>query len=161
MQEVISFPKAVKYLLKLGIDNGRVIRGYRLAVRSQIVYFDKEKNVFHVLVPSQRLEKLKPAKLVTHMDILALAKGKYCQTLGSVGKLPIEQQYYVVKISRDDIRCECPDTIYNKNPLCVHKIAAIIRIYLSFGEKFVEENYGEILRKVIRQYIKYKRTRAS
>lgn len=157
---VLEPPGPIKYLRKKGIENGRIYRGYRLAKKSQIIYVDRDNGVVKVLVPSQRLGKIRPVKLMPHTDIVALAKGIYKHTLAEVGELPINQQYYIVEITPSYMKCSCPDTIYNKSPLCIHKIAAITRAYIDLGEEFVEENYGNLLNELIKKYRGWNKSRS-
>lgn len=156
MTELLEAPKPIRYLRLKGIENGRIYRGYRLAVKASIVYYDDE-GVVRILVPSQRLGRLRPVKPVPHLDLKALAEGKYRQTVSVKGELPIKQQYYIVELTPNMIRCNCPDTVFNKNPLCVHKIAALIRAYIDFGEDYVEKHYGRIVEKLALEYKEWKK----
>ncbi|WFO75232.1 hypothetical protein J4526_09225 [Desulfurococcaceae archaeon MEX13E-LK6-19] len=158
MAELLEIPKPIKYLKNKGIENGRIYRGYRLASKSSIVYYDEQGTV-RVFVPSQRLGRLRPVKPIPHMDLKALAEGRYKQTVSIKGKLPVEQQYYVVELTPNEFRCNCPDTIINKNPLCVHKIAALIRVYIDLGENYIEKHYGRITRELARKYKEWRKRR--
>ncbi len=66
----------------------------------------------------------------------------------------------MVEITLSYIKCSCPDTTYNKSPLCIHKIVAIIRAYIDLGEEFVEENYGELLNGLVKKYREWKKSRS-
>jgi len=124
-----SLQKLLSYLVdRLGVREADIIRALKLAKRAQIVYATKDEIV--VLVPSQRLHIMPREKIVSTVDLYNLLQGHYAIRSIKVGKLPTNQQWYRVVIQRGKIECPCPDTIYNRNPLCVHKLAAIISAYL-------------------------------
>ncbi len=158
MAELLEIPKPIKYLKNKGIENGRIYRGYRLASKSSIIYYDEQGTV-RVLVPSQRLGRLRPVKPIPHMDLKALAEGRFEQTVSIKGKLPVEQQHYVVELTPREFRCNCPDTTINKNPLCVHKIAALIRAYIDLGEDYIEKHYSRIVREFAEKYKEWRKRR--
>jgi len=124
-----SLQKLLSYLVdRLGVREADIIRALKLAKKAQIVHATENEIV--VLVPSQRLHIMPREKIVSTVDLYNLLQGHYAIRSVKVGKLPTSQQWYRVVIQRGKIECPCPDTIYNRNPLCVHKLAAIISAYL-------------------------------
>ena len=124
-----SLSELLSYLVdKLGIREADVIRALRLAKKAQIIHISNKQAI--VLVPSQRLHTIPREKVVPTADLYSLLQGHYRIRSVKVGKLPADQQWYRVVIQREKAECTCPDTIYNRNPLCIHKLAAAILLYL-------------------------------
>lgn len=143
--------KLLSYLVdKLGVREADIIRALKLARKAVIVYAGDDQIV--VLVPSQRLHVMPREKVVSIVDLYSLLEGRYRIRSVKVGKLPTDQQWYRVTIQHEKIECTCPDTIYNRNPLCVHKLAAIILAYLcKHAQLRWLENSIKQLRKITRE----------
>lgn len=143
--------KLLSYLIdELGVRVANIVRALKLARKTQVVRVADNEIV--VLVPSQRLYSMPREKIVSTVDLYSLLQGHYMIKSVKVGKLPTSQQWYRVVIQQGKIECPCPDTIYNRNPLCVHKLAAIISAYLHKRYDILHwlEEYVKLHKKFIR-----------
>ncbi len=120
--------KEYKWLRELGVSDEDARRALRLARRATLVRLGEDEAV--IAVPSQRLGSLSPERIVSHRDLEALLKGKETRiTTAKIGKLPGEQQVYLVHVTRDGASCQCPATRLAGDPLCIHKLAAAVVLY--------------------------------
>lgn len=116
-----------RWLRRLGVEERDIIRAMRLARRTALVRSNDEAVV---AVPSQRLGRLPRERLVSHSDLLALLQGAgHRVTVARVGRLPEEQQVYMVRVARGGAWCGCPATRLAGDPLCVHRLAAAVALY--------------------------------
>ena len=117
-----------KWLRRLGVSDEDILRALRLARRSALVRLGRDEAV--VAVPSQRLGSVSPERTVTHRDLAQLITGREARiTTTRVGRLPEDQQLYMVRVRRNGAECQCPATRLAGDPLCVHKLAAAIVLY--------------------------------
>jgi len=124
--------EAYRWLRRLGVSDRDALRALRLSKRSVVARLNRDQAV--VLVPSQRLGMLPREKTVAHVDLAELLRGGYAVTEARVGKLPEEQQVYPVKVTPRGADCPCPATRLAGDPLCVHKLAAAVKLY-TLGRK--------------------------
>ncbi len=117
--------EACRLLRSLGVPEELILRATRLVKRVQIVYEDENRMV--LLVPSQRLEHLPREKMHSFIDLKTLLEeGRYAITVARTGKLPIDQQWYQVVLTRNGSSCTCPYTKIRRARICVHRVAALI-----------------------------------
>jgi len=120
--------EAARWLLRLGAPPGDVARAARLARRATVVRLEKDEAV--VAVPSQRLGAVPPERPVAHRDLAAILEGGEPRIAEAVvGRLPEEQQVYMVRVTPRGAACGCPATRLGGDPLCVHKMAAAMKLY--------------------------------
>ncbi len=116
-----------RWLRKLGFRDEIVLRALRLAKRSIVASMSSGWAV--VIVPSQRLGKLSRERIVSHTDLYWLLTGRgYRVSSVRVGKLPVSQQFYMVRVTKRGAWCPCPLSRYSAR-ICVHKLAAAIVLY--------------------------------
>ncbi len=139
-----------RMLEALGVEDDKARRALMLAERS-IIVVDEPRRVV-VAVPSQRRGKLPPARRVSHVDLGSLLRGEYRLREAEAGRLPEEEQVYMVEVSPGGARCGCPDTIYNKDPLCVHKLAAAVVI----ADRLEPRRAAELLSWLPRTALRYR-----
>ncbi|BEP18707.1 hypothetical protein PYJP_20590 [Pyrofollis japonicus] len=126
--QALEATKEYQWLRRLGVSDEDARRALRLARRSVVVRLEKGEAV--VAVPSQRLGALPAEKIVSHRDLLAILKGEEPRITATVtGKLPEEQQIYLVKVTPEGATCNCPATRLAGDPLCIHKLAAAVVLY--------------------------------
>ncbi len=123
-----SLPDAYRWLRSLGLRDWDIARALRLAKKSALARIGPHEAV--VIVPSQRLGSLPREKTVAHEDLAAILRGTHALTQARVGKLPPEQQLYPVHVTPQAADCPCPATRLGGDPLCVHKLAAAVKLYL-------------------------------
>lgn len=126
--QALRASKEYKWLRELGVSDEDARRALRLARRATLVRLGEDEAV--IAVPSQRLGSLSPERIVSHRDLEALLKGKETRiTTAKIGKLPEEQQVYLVHVTRDGASCQCPATRLAGDLLCIHKLAAAVVLY--------------------------------
>ncbi|KSW11562.1 hypothetical protein CF15_01625 [Pyrodictium occultum] len=124
---VLRASREYTWLRRLGVEDRDIIRALRLARRSTLVSINREAVV---AVPSQRLGLLPRERLVSHTDLLELLRGGgHRVTAARVGRLPEEQQLYLVRVTPSGASCSCPATRLAGDPLCIHKLAAAVLLY--------------------------------
>ncbi len=120
--------EAARWLIRLGAPPGDVARAARLARKATVVRIGEGEAV--VAVPSQRLGMLPPERPVAHRDLLSLLAGEPPRVAEArVGRLPEEQQVYMVHVTPRGADCGCPASRLGGDPLCVHKMAAAMKLY--------------------------------
>ena len=126
--QVLRASKEYQWLRELGVSDEDARRALRLARRATLVKLGEDEAV--VAVPSQRLGSLSPERVVSHRDLEALLRGEETRiTTAKVGRLPEEQQVYLVRVTRGGATCQCPATRLAGDPLCIHKLAAAVVLY--------------------------------
>ena len=111
-----------------GVPEDLARRALRLAQKAIIARLARDEAT--VLVPSQRLHSQHPVHRATHWDLLDIVEGRQPRHVDiSVGKLPEDQQFYTIKITREGATCQCPLTRLAGAPLCVHRLAAAALLY--------------------------------
>lgn len=117
-----------EWLLKMGVSERDALRVLKLSKRATVLRLNKREAV--IAVPSQRLWKLPRAHTISHMDLLDILEGRMPRHREVVvGRLPEDQQVYVVYVRRDRATCTCPATRLGKAPLCTHRLAAAAKLY--------------------------------
>ena len=119
--------EAYRWLRRLGVSDRDALRALRLARRSVVARLNRDQAV--VLVPSQRLGVLSRERTVAHVDLAELLRGGYRVTEARVGRLPEEQQVYPVRVTPRGAECPCPASRLAGDPLCIHKLAAAVKLY--------------------------------
>ena len=120
--------EAVRWLQRQGVPAGDALRAARLAKKSVVVKLSRGEAV--VAVPSQRLGVVPREKTVSHLDLEALLRGGEARTVEArVGRLPAEQQVYLVRVTPGGAECPCPASRLGGDPFCVHRQAAALKLY--------------------------------
>ena len=122
-----SLADARRWLLSLGAPEGEILRALRLARRAALARLGPRSAV--VIVPSQRLGLLPPRRPVAHEDLAALLRGGHALTTAEAGRLPVEEQRYPVHVTPQGASCPCPASRLAGDPLCVHRLAAAVKLY--------------------------------
>jgi hypothetical protein len=115
------------WLRRLGVRDWDALRALRLARRAVVARLGPREAV--VVVPSQRLGVLPPRRPVAHVDLGALLRGGYGVSVAEAGRLPREEQWYPVRVTPEGAVCPCPASRLAGDPLCVHKLAAAVKLY--------------------------------
>lgn len=146
--------EVVERLWRLGVPLDRLARAASLSKHVRVVSLRTVKGVVRgatVLVPSQRLV-VKSGRVVDAAAQLVLntyLAGESTVIMGVGGRwLPRWEAVHKVEVGVYSGYCTCPDAVFRGNRLCVHVLAALIRLVveglLDLDElKWVEEEARE------------------
>ncbi len=141
---------AFRMLEALRVGDDRARRALLLAEKAVIVVDEPRRLV--IAVPSQRRGVMPPRRKTSHIDLESLLRGKYSLREAETGKLAEEQQVYMVEVTPSGASCSCPDTVYNHDPLCIHKLAAAVVI----ADRLEPHRAAELLSWLPRAALRYR-----